>query len=451
MSYNHDYENYNVKIPYDDIPISRRPKANNGARYGSSSGGSSKIEPGKFKAIVACLVMLIVVNIGLIITLVYHMSTAIKKDVSVNNIYVDASESVAASVAAASKAKWSSVCVAAGGSAKYENEFFTSMRSRGAGIIYEVDESKNAVYFVTCQHVVNGYEDSVYVMLPSQLTAQKVEVVSYSVEYDLAVLKLNRTDILDSCTKVTLANSALVAQGEPVIACGNPLSQGLKISTGVVSAQNTFISTEGSNGSVIETRTIQTDIAINKGNSGGGLFNAEGNFIGLIKARLTTAPVGTTQTEVLGQSFAIPGNIVAGFANNAIANDDNKSETMTKLKYFNLGATLVHNADGGRTVFYDRDAGKMVEKYVVQVSNRPEDIIESGSFASSILSVNDVIEKFTYTNINGETRTVKVYNQYAFDDVIFDIKEGSSITIYFANKNAKTVEAKSSYFVEDEK
>ena len=440
MSYSQDYESRNIKIPYDDIPISRRPSSN--SRGGRSSGSGQKISLSGFKLLVTLVSVLFIINIGLIIALVYHMNNAIKKDVNINNITVDASDSVAVSVAAASKAKWSSVCVAVGGSAKYEDDFYTSMYRSGAGIIFEVDEVNNAAYFVTCDHVVTGYENSVYVLLPSQLVSYKVEVVAQSSEYDLAVLKLSPTggkkieNILDSCTEVAIADSALLAVGEPVIACGNPLSDGLKITTGTLSAINRLIGVKGSDNL---SRVLQIDAPINPGNSGGGLFNAEGDFIGIVSAKLPTTTVEGQDFDVDGQAFSIPGNLVVGFARNAIKNDDNDSKTRPAPSCFDLGATFDHNVNGGRTPVLVN--GKFIDKYVVEVSYTAPASPSSGKFSSY---TNDVILRFKYTNVYGVEKTVEMYNKYCFDDVKFDIKDGS--IIYFECAGGKTVQIEADNF-----
>lgn len=435
MSYSQDYESRNIKIPYDDIPISRRPSQ--GSRGGRSSGSGQKISLSGFKLLVALVSVLFIINIGLIITLVYHMNNAIKKDVHINNIEIDASNKVAVSVAAASKAKWSSVCVAVGGSSKYEDEFFNMYRG-GAGIIFEVDEANNTIYFVTCNHVIMGYENSVYVLPPSQLVSYKVEVIAQSSEYDLAVLKLKPTgvqkvsDILDSCTEVAIADSALVAAGEPVIACGNPLLNGLKITTGTLSSVNTLIQVVGSD---TISRVLQIDAPINPGNSGGGLFDAEGNFIGIVSSKNHATTVDGREVAVDGQAFAIPGNLVAGFARNAIKNDDNDSKTRPAPSYFDLGVIFDHNTSGGRTPVLVN--GKFIDKYVVQVSYIAPASPASGKLVCNTLT-KDVVLRFKYTNVYGEEKTVEMYNQYSYDDVKFDIKPNS--TIYFECAGGKKVE-----------
>lgn len=437
MSYSQDFDGRSMKIPYDDIPISRNQPAKNRGGYRQDSGGQAVSKT--IKSLISLVAVLMIVNLALLVVLVVHISSAVVKNVNINNISVDASDNVSASTAAAAKAKWSTVCVAAGGTAKDEYSFLTSMQSRGAGIIYKIDEAKNCAYFITCQHVINGYEDSVYVLIPSQLVSYKVEVVASSLRYDLAVLKLEdtngkdiKTGIMDSCTAVSIADSAILSQGEPVIACGNPLSGGLKITTGVISSINDYIRADGSS---YDIRCLQFDASINPGNSGGGLFDGEGNFIGIVNTKLYSVKTNGTYIDVSGQAFAIPGNLVQGFANNAIANDDNNSATMVVPKFYDIDAVLSHNQNAGRSHIWLN--GKDIDTYVVEIK-----------FGSSLTK--KTITKFTYTDVWGNTKTVNVYNKYAFDDVVFNIKPNTEIKFYNEDTLVKTIVADSE-FVQDEK
>ncbi len=169
----------------------------------------------------------------------------------------------------------------------------------GSGIIISEDG-----YILTNNHVVDSSSSSSYSYYEiSKATSVKVKlynndktydatIVGQDSQTDLAVLKIDATGL----TAAEFANSDEVKIGEFAMAIGNPLSLGSSITCGVISATNRQVTSEGT------TYTcIQTDAAINSGNSGGALVNAEGKVIGINTLKLSG-------TGVEGIGFAIPIN-----------------------------------------------------------------------------------------------------------------------------------------------
>lgn len=170
----------------------------------------------------------------------------------------------------------------------------------GSGIIISEDG-----YILTNNHVVDSsssnssysyYElseaTSVKVKLYGDGTTYDATIVGQDSKTDLAVLKIEATGL----TAAEFADSDQVKIGEFAMAIGNPLGLGSSITCGVISAVNRQVSSEGT------TYTcIQTDAAINSGNSGGALVNAEGKVIGVNTLKLSG-------TGVEGIGFAIPIN-----------------------------------------------------------------------------------------------------------------------------------------------
>ncbi len=169
----------------------------------------------------------------------------------------------------------------------------------GSGIIISEDG-----YILTNNHVVDSSSSSTYYDI-SEATSIKVILSNSDKEYDakivgkdsqtdLAVLKIDATGL----TAAEFADSDSVKIGEFAMAVGNPLDLGTTITCGVISAVNREVSdsTEGT-----KYTCIQTDAAINSGNSGGALVNSEGKVIGV-----NTLKVSSTGVEGIG--FAIPIN-----------------------------------------------------------------------------------------------------------------------------------------------
>lgn len=417
MGYMNGYEDNfsSSKIPYDDIPIARKtPQKKN-----------LKVSISNFKILVAAVAILFVINIGLCIALVYHVNHSVVKNVVVNHNNISAIGDTSA--IASDTAKWSSVCVAAGGSCTDENSFYKNTASRGSGVIYKIDETKNVVYFITCYHVIDGY-DKYYLMLPSQLKPIEAKLVGYSSHYDVAVLKINDTSKLDSCTAIQVFDSTYITFGEKVYAVGNSLSGGISVTDGSVSRINTLIKVEGN---LFDSREIQTSAEINPGNSGGGLFNNEGKFVGLVNAKLNTAQSGNTTISVTGTAYAIPSKLVTSLADSMI----NNSGAPTCV---DLGVTFKHNENVGVTP-YEFQTGKRIDNYNV--------IVSSASSLFGELQKNDQIVSFKFIDIWNKEHEVQMFNMYSFDDVKFIIKPQSTITFKIVRAGAeKTVSVTASSF-----
>lgn len=168
----------------------------------------------------------------------------------------------------------------------------------GTGIVMTDDG-----YIVTNAHVVYDEEHNageaveVYVLFSDQ-TEHDAKIIAYDTETDIAVLKIDETGL----TPATFGSSDDLRVGELVIAVGNPLGFDLfgSVTSGIVSALNRQISINEKH-----LTLIQTDAAINEGNSGGPLLNSCGQVIGINSAKIS-ASYGSASVEGLG--FAIPIN-----------------------------------------------------------------------------------------------------------------------------------------------
>jgi serine protease Do len=148
---------------------------------------------------------------------------------------------------------------------------------------------------VTNNHVIDGADEINVIM--NDGSKFKAELVGVDKKTDLAVLKFTPNKPL---TVVKFGDSDKLRLGEWVIAIGNPFSLGGTVTAGIVSARNRDIS-QGPYDSY-----IQTDAAINRGNSGGPLFNLDGDVIGV--NTLIISPSGGS----IGIGFAVPSKMVAG-------------------------------------------------------------------------------------------------------------------------------------------
>ena len=167
----------------------------------------------------------------------------------------------------------------------------------GSGVIVSKDG-----YIVTNNHVVENADD-VEVMMNNN-KSYKAKIIGRDADTDLALVKVEASDL----PAINFANSDSVLIGEWVMAVGNPFNLQSTVTAGIVSAKGRNINLIGNEGqkpnsTAIES-FIQTDAAVNPGNSGGALVNVSGELVGINTA--IASPTGS----YAGYSFAVPSNIV---------------------------------------------------------------------------------------------------------------------------------------------
>jgi serine protease Do len=174
--------------------------------------------------------------------------------------------------------------------------------SLGSGFIV----NKNGT-IITNNHVINNAEDIVVRVGDKEYEAKVLGADPYS---DLAVLKI---DTNEKFTPVKFGNSDKARVGDWVVAIGNPFGLGGTVTSGIISARNRDINL---------TRYddfIQTDASINQGNSGGPLFNLDGDVIGI-----NTAIIAPGQSGSIGIGFAIPANAASAVIDQLIEYGETK-------------------------------------------------------------------------------------------------------------------------------
>ena len=169
--------------------------------------------------------------------------------------------------------------------------------AEGSGIIISEDG-----YILTNNHVIASDESSYYQMTEANKltvklfnddTEYEAKVIGTDSQTDLAVIKIEKTGL----TPATLGDSDQIKVGEVAIAIGNPLGMQSSVTSGIISAVNREVTdTDGKTYNL-----IQTDAAINSGNSGGALVNSKGEVIGVNTLKLNG-------TGIEGMGFAIPIN-----------------------------------------------------------------------------------------------------------------------------------------------
>ncbi|MFR0507108.1 S1C family serine protease [Limosilactobacillus reuteri] len=181
--------------------------------------------------------------------------------------------------------------------------------SEGSGVIYK--KSGNSAYVVTNNHVVKG-SNALQVIL-SNGKKVNADLVGADSATDLAVLKINAANVK---TVASFGNSNSIVSGQDVLAIGSPMGSEYAntVTKGIISAKYRTLKA-GTDGTL--TSVIQTDAAINSGNSGGPLINMAGQVIGINSMKLASDTQGSS---VEGIGFAIPSNEVVTIINQLIKN-----------------------------------------------------------------------------------------------------------------------------------
>ncbi len=268
--------------------------------------------------------------------------------------------------------------------------------SSGSGVIISDDG-----YIVTNNHVVENGDKLVVIL--SDKTEFEATVVGTDPSTDLAVIKIDEKNL----PFIIFGNSDSVKVGQWVLAVGNPFNLESTVTAGIVSAKgrNINILKDTENKGVIES-FIQTDAAVNPGNSGGALVNPEGELVGINSAIAT--PTGT----FAGYSFAIPVNIVR-----KVVSDIMKFGTVQR-GYLGVGIAEI-NADLAKAKGIENSKGVYI------------DTIYQGSAAEEAgLKVGDIV-----TRINGmEVNTVP-----SLQEQVANYHPGDKITVSYSRNGTEKI------------
>ena len=178
------------------------------------------------------------------------------------------------------------------------NAYFGNYVTEGAGsgVIISTDG-----YIVTNNHVING-ASSIYVTLANG-EKYNAELVATDVKSDLAVIKIDAKDL----QAAVLGNSETIKVGQNAVAIGNPLGTlGGTVTAGIISGLSREVTIDR-----IPMTLMQINVAISPGNSGGGLFNTNGELIGVVNAK-------SVSENVEGIGFSIPVDVVKDVATQLI-------------------------------------------------------------------------------------------------------------------------------------
>ncbi len=283
-----------------------------------------------------------------------------------------------------------------GNNGKQKRQVQTPKRvAAGSGVIISTDG-----YIVTNNHVVDGADELTVTL--NDNSEYSARIIGADKTTDLALIKIDGKNL----PAIVVANSDNVKVGEWVLAVGNPLGLNNTVTAGIVSAKARTMG-EG------VSSMIQTDAAINQGNSGGALVNTNGELIGI------NAMIYSQTGSNIGYGFAIPTTIM-----NKVVEDlkkyGNVQRAMIGIKGSDVNAYVDSEKEKGNEV----DLGTMEGIYVAEV-------VEDGAAEDAGLKTGDVI-----THIDGQ----KITKFGELSGVIAQKRPGDKITVtYLRDKKKKTV------------
>lgn len=404
------------KIPFDNEPIDRRPtkevkKDHKNSKKGSAFGGVSK----------SLLYVVCAVFVGAFFIMSYlivDMRNSLSSLESERNSYTMNISSEGGNTSfAATKGMLSTVSISAsstnnGGNA--ENFFSSAMASRGSGVIMEVNKEKGDAYIVTNFHVVCSLStlksyNYCWVLLWDSINPIPATYIGGSNTYDIAVLKITGSEEIknSACQSVSVGESTKVTFGEEVVAIGNSMARNLRATIGVVAVEEELM------GTTSYSMFISHSADVNSGNSGGGLFNANGELIGIVNAKFRDVNESTGELiydEVIhGMNYAIPSEIAFSVAKNIIRNN---GYLLRPALGISLGNNLTYESK-----YYDvNEEGKGYTTYDLVVTK------QTGKFR-----LGDHLLSMSY-EFEGKTKTAELNRLFSLESNIFNLEVGDAVT-----------------------
>ena len=252
----------------------------------------------------------------------------------------------------------------------------------GSGVIISSDG-----YIVTNNHVVSDAEN-ISVELNSGDTYEAT-IVGTDSKTDLALIKIEATGLSYS----SLVDSDTLSLGQEVVAIGNSLGKGTSCTNGIISALNREVTINN-----YTMTLILTNAEINSGNSGGGLFDMNGNLVGIVNAKISSSSQSSTTATVEGMGYAIPSNTVTKIVNE-LKNNGYVSDRAT------LGVKVI--TDSSYLQYYGVTDGALVGE-----------VVEGGPAEKAGIEAYDVIIAIDNNKVSSFSDLSKYLDDYNIGDTV---------------------------------
>ena len=252
--------------------------------------------------------------------------------------------------------------------------------SLGSGVIISDDG-----YIVTNNHVVSGATDCTVTLYNGEKIP--ATLVGTDPNSDLAVIKIDKNDL----EYATLADSSQLVLGEETIVIGNPLGQGITCTNGIISSTEKEVTISG-----YTINVIQTNAAINSGNSGGGLFNMNGNLIGIVNSKSSNSSALSSTATIEGMGYAIPSNTVAKVAKDLVDYGYVKDRAVLGVRVY---SAQTYQGNGYQGLYISS-------------------VTEGGAADKAGIQANDILTKINDTQITSFSALSKELDKYEIGDTV---------------------------------
>lgn len=337
--------------------------------------------------------------------------------------------------------------------------------SAGAGVIYSLNKDNGDAYIITNCHVVydegEGYSDEVYCylygmgddlpysyMLNEEKTDYLYETNDYSEKYvkielnkyaipctvigasithDIAVLKIENNSVLKGSNAMSIecCDSDDVVVGSSALAVGNPNAGGISATLGIISVISEHIQVDIDDDVNSILREFRIDTAVNPGNSGGGLFNDAGEFIGIVNAK-------TSSSSLENMGYAIPSNIAVNMADNMIYNYENNNGFGLYKVY--MGITLDARSSYSRYNM-EKQTAEIVEEVEIKTLEEYSDEAETEKTLANLmgLEVGDIVKGVKIND--GEEKVIT--RTFQLTDYVLKVRVGDTLSIRVMTKSGE--------------
>lgn len=265
-------------------------------------------------------------------------------------------------------------------------DYSSTVKASGSGVILSSDG-----YIVTNNHVVEDAEKIEVTLNDNRSYDGKI--IGTDEGTDLALIKIDEKNL----PTLTFANSDSVKIGEWVLAVGNPFNLTSTVTAGIISAKARNLNILGKNSSI--ESFLQTDAAVNPGNSGGALVNTDGELVGI------NAAIASTTGSYAGYSFAIPSNIVKKVV------DDFKKYGIVQRGYLGITFDEIDSK-------YAKDNGLKLVKGIYVTS-----VAEGSAAQDALMQKGDIITKIGTSDIGSGAELLEAI-------VIHSPGDKVSVTLY---------------------
>lgn len=325
--------------------------------------------------------------------------------------------------------------------------------SMGSGVIIDMDKEAGDMYVVTNCHVIysntadNEFSDDVNVYLygrgytlsqtQNSVTGEisyevddrnaiEAEIIGASLTYDIAVLKITDSDAVRNSSAIAAQwnENENVSVGQTVYAIGNASGEGISATNGIVCVDSEDITldmygTENNYSDDFTYRTIRTSVPIYSGNSGGGLFDINGDLVGIINSKT----VATSDEEYSDNiSHALPSATVRRVVSNMMDSYEAAGSFSSGVNRARLGVTISLISSSA----YMNNDTNLVE--IVDVCEISE--VNSNSIVADYLKAGDQITNIKIISSDNTVKeNVDITRLYNVSEVLLSAREGDCLTV----------------------